>query len=117
MLLGVSRKHCAVAWRAAIQFNGMLFAKIDLFLSVAAIMHRFFKKLAKLFSELWQIDPVLRPLRSGDARLHVRQIQIDINAVIDFAFSRYAEHVLGAKIIFESKALLFAASGSSQIIR
>ena len=94
----------------------MLFAKIDLFLSVAAVLHRFFKEFAKLSAELWQINPVLRPLRSGDARLHVRQIQIDINAVINFAFSRHAKHVLGAKIIFESKAYLFTASRSPQII-
>src|SRR5262249_54699177 len=108
MLLCISRKHCAVARSAAIQFDGMLFAKVDLFLSVAAVMHRFFEEFAKLFSKLRQINPVLRPLWSGNAWLHVRQIQIEINAVIDFTLPRDAEHVLGSKIIFERKAHLVA---------
>src|SRR6266699_492615 len=90
----------------------LLFSKIDLFLSVAAVAHRCFKEFTKLSPELRQIDPILRALRSGDAWLHVRQIQIDIDAVINFAFSRHAKHLLRTKVIFESKALLFAASRS-----
>jgi len=31
----------------------MFFAKIDLFFSVAAVVHRFFKEFAKLSPELW----------------------------------------------------------------
>ena len=94
----------------------MFFAKIDILFSVSALPHRFFEQLAKSFSKLGQIDPVLRPFRSGDTRLHVREIQIDIDAVIDFAPERHAEHFLGSKIIFERQALFLAAASSPQVI-
>src|SRR5262245_46696413 len=56
ILFGIGRNHPAVAWRAAIQLDYMLFAKIDLFFSVATGVHRFFKEFAKLSPELWQIN-------------------------------------------------------------
>ena len=94
----------------------MLFAKIGILFAVPAITNRLFEQLAKRFFKIRQINPVLWPFGSGDARLHLRQIQIDIDAVIDFAPERHAEHFLRPKIIFERKALFFAASGRPQVI-
>src|SRR5439155_13483380 len=111
----VSRRHFAVARGATIQFDYVLFAEIDILLTVPAIAHRFFEQLAKGLFKIRQIDPVLRSLWSSDARLHLGQIQIDIDGVVDFAPQRHAEHFLGTKIIFERKALLFAASGGPQV--
>src|SRR5437762_11655472 len=112
IFLFVSRKHFAIARGAAIQLHNMLLPKIDILLSIAAIPHRFFKQLTKCLPKLRQIDPVLWPLGTGNAWLHFRQIQIDIDAVIDFAFPRHAKYFLFPKIIFECKALHVAASGS-----
>ena len=110
VFLCVSRRHAAIARGAAVQFHEMFFAKIDTLFSISPVAHWFFQQFAKCFPKLGQVDPVLRPFRSGDARLHLRQIQIDIDAVIDLASERHAEHFLRAKIILEHKALLFAAS-------
>ena len=94
----------------------MFFAKIDILFSISPIADRFLEQVAKSFSKLRQVDPVLRPFRSGDARLNVRQIQIDIDAVIDLAPERHAEHFLRSKIIFERKALFFAPSRGTQVV-
>ena len=116
VFLFIGRKHFLVARRAAVQFDQMLFAKIDILFAVPAITNRLFEQFSKRFFKIRQIDPVLRPFGSGDARLHLRQIQIDIDAVIDFTPERHAEHFLRPKIIFERKALFFAASGRPQVI-
>ena len=86
------------------------------FFSVAAILDRFLQKRPKRFAERGQIDPILRALRSGHARLHIGQIELEIDAVIDLAFARHAEHFLRAKIIFERGALFVGAAGRAQII-
>src|SRR4029077_9372768 len=100
----------------AVQLDEMFFAKIEILFAVTAIRDRFLKQLAKCFPELRQIDPVLRPFWSGNARLYVCQINIEIHAVVDFAFARYPEHFLRAKIIFEGAALLVASSCGPEII-
>src|ERR1700704_2868200 len=94
----------------------MLFAKIDILFPIAAVPHRFFEQLAKSFPKLRQIDPVLWPFRSGDAWLDTREIQIDIDAVVDVALPRDPKHFLRAKIILERKALLFGTSRGPQVI-
>ena len=48
----VSRRHFAVARRATIQFHYVLFAEIDILLTVPAIAHRFFEQLAKGFFKI-----------------------------------------------------------------
>ena len=94
----------------------MFFTEIDILFSISPITYRFFKQFAKCFAELRQIDPVLRSFRSRDARLHLRQIQIDIDTVINLAPERHAEHFLRAKIIFERKALFVATPRGSQVV-
>ena len=52
----------------------------------------------------------------GEKWLDVREIQIDIDAVVDFALPRDPKHLLRAKIILKRKALLFGASRGLQVI-
>src|ERR1700730_17592054 len=94
----------------------MLLPKIDILFPVPAITDRFFEQLAKRFSKVRQIDSVLRPFGSGDAWLYLGEIQIDIDAVIDFAFERHAEHFLRPEIIFKRNALFVAASRGLQVV-
>ena len=91
-------------------------SQIAVSFSVTAIGQRFLQKRTKRLAELGKIDPILRPLRTGHARLHVAEIQFEIDAVIDLAFARHAEHFLRAEIIFERGALLVGAAGRAQII-
>ena len=76
----------------------------------------FCKQRSKCVAELRQIDAILRTLRAGDARLHIAEIEFEIDAVIDLALARHAEHFLRAEIIFERGALLVGAAGRAQII-
>src|SRR6184192_55961 len=94
----------------------MFFTKINVLFPVATILDGFLEQCAKCFSQFRQVDPILRPLWASDAWVHIRQVKVHIYAVIDFALARHAEHVLRAKIIFESAALLIAASRGPQII-
>src|SRR5207237_7973839 len=87
----------------------MLCSKIDIFHSVSALLDRFLQKRSKGLAERGKIDPVLRPFRSRHSRLHVSEIQLEIDAVIDLAFARHAEHFLDTEIIFERGALLLGA--------
>ncbi len=116
LLFFVARSHLAVAWRRPIQLHEMFRAKIDIFFSVAAVRDRFLQKRAKRFAKFRKIDPILRSFRPSHARLHIAEIQFEIDAVIDFAFARHPEHFLRAKIIFKRRALLIGAPGRSQII-
>ena len=93
----------------------MLCAKIDIFHSVSAILDRFLQKRSKGLAQRRKVDPVLWTLRAGDTRLHVREIQFKIDAVIDLAFAWYAKHFLRAKIIFERGALPVASTCRAQI--
>jgi len=95
----------------------MLFAKIDLFLSVGRRRAPVFQEVRETFSRALanQSGPeaLFGPATLGCTSARSKSIS---NAVINFAFSRHAKHVLGAEIIFETKAYLLAASRSPQII-
>ena len=93
----------------------MLCSKIDIFHSVSALLDRFLQKRSKGLAERGKIDPVLRPFRSRHSRLHVSEIQLEIDAVIDLALARHAEHFLDTEIIFERGALFVGAAGRAQI--
>src|SRR5204863_9689749 len=94
----------------------MLHRRIDIFLSIPAVLHRFLQERAKSLAELGEIYSILRPLRSGYPWLDLAEVQFQIDAVIDFALARHAKHFLGAKIIFERGALLVASAGGAQIV-
>src|SRR5947207_14985280 len=93
----------------------MLCSEIDIFHSVSALLDRFLQKRSKGLAERGEIDPVLGPFRSRHSWLHVSEIQLEIDTVIDLAFVRHAEHFLDTEIIFERGALLFGAPGGTQI--
>src|SRR2546430_17603363 len=93
----------------------MFCPKIDIFHSVAAVLDRFLQKRSKGLAQRWKIDSVLWTLRPGNAWLHVSEIDVEIDAVIDLAFARHAEHFLCAKIIFERGALLIGPTGRTQV--
>src|SRR6266550_3834256 len=94
----------------------MLRGEIDIFLSVTAVLYRFLQERAESLTELGEIDSVLWSLRPGYTGLDLAKIQFQIDAVIDFASPRHAEHFLRAKIIFECGALLVASTSGAQII-
>ena len=48
--------------------------------------------------------------------MHIVEVQLEIDAVIDLALARHAEHFLGAEIRFEGVALLAGATGRAQVI-
>ncbi len=84
--------------------------------AVAALVRRLFQQFSKGSAEFRKVNPVLWPFGTGDAGLHIRQIQVDVDAVIDLAFTRHSEHVLGAEIIFERQTEFFTASGGAQVL-
>ena len=94
----------------------MFHRTIDIFFSVTAVLYRFLQERAKSLAELGEIDSILRSLGPGYPWLDLAKIQFQIDAVIDFALARHAEHFLGAKIIFECGALLVASTSGAQII-
>ena len=94
----------------------MFRAEIAIFNPIAAVLHRFLQERAKSFAEFGEIDSILRPFRPGYAWLDLAEIQFQIDAVIDFALARHAEHFLRAKIIFESGAMFVGATGRTKII-
>src|SRR5437764_15282038 len=94
----------------------MLHRWIDIFFSITAVLQRLLQKRAKSLAELGEIDSILRPLRPRYPRLDLAEIQVQINAVIDFPLARHAKHMLRAKVIFERGTLLVTSAGSSQII-
>src|SRR5205814_4445756 len=81
----------------------MFHRTIDIFFSVTAVLYRFLQERAESLTELGEIDSVLWSLRPGYTGLDLAKIQFQIDAVIDFAPARHAEHFLGAKIIFRSE--------------
>src|SRR5438270_4805010 len=93
----------------------MLCAKINIFHSVSAILDRFLQKRSKGLAQRRKVDSVLWTLRPGDTWLHVREIQFEIDTIIDLALAWYAKHFLRAKIIFERGALLVASTCRAQI--
>ena len=94
----------------------MLLAEVGAGFAVAAVLHRFLEQRAKGAAELRQVDPILRPLRPRDAGLHIAQVQIEVDAVINLALARHAEHFLRAEIRFKRTALLVRATGRAQVI-
>src|SRR5256885_2881284 len=52
----IGRKHFFVAMRAAVQFDQMLFAMIDILFAVPAITNRLFEQISKRFCKILQID-------------------------------------------------------------
>src|SRR6476620_5873990 len=94
----------------------MFRAEIDIFYPVTAVRDRFLQERAESLTELGEIDPVLWPLRPGYTGLDLAKIQFQIDAVIDFALARHAEHFLGAKIIFKRGALCIASTSGAQIV-
>src|SRR5207302_10003849 len=90
--------------------------EVDIFFSVTAVLQRFLQERAESLAKFRQIDSVLWSLRPGYAWLDLAKIQFQIDAVVDFALARHAEHPLRAKIIFERGALLIGATGGAQII-
>src|SRR5207302_8688466 len=95
----------------------MLQRWIDIFFSVTAVLNWFLQERAKSLGELRQVDSILRALRSGYAWLDLAKVQFQIDAIIDFALARHAEHLLRAKVIFECGTLFLAATSSAQILR
>ncbi len=95
--------------------KGVQHAKIDIFHSVAAVLDRFLQERSKGFAQRWKIDPVLWALRARHGGLHVSEIDLEIDAVIDLAFARHPKHFLGAKIILERCALFVTPAGGAQI--
>src|SRR5881394_573897 len=94
----------------------MLRGEIDIFLSVTAVLYRFLQERAKSLTELGEIDSILWSLGPGYPWLDLAKIQFQIDAVIDFALARHAEHFLGAKIVFEGCALIVTTTGGAQIV-
>src|SRR5438067_2871267 len=103
-------------WRA-VEIHEMEFAKIAIALAVTAVRQRLLQKRTKHRAKLRKIDAILGTLRARHARLHVSEIQVEIDAVIDFALPRHSEHFLGPEIIFERRALLVGPSRRAQIIQ
>src|SRR5256885_6961810 len=93
----------------------MLSSELGIGLPETAVLYRFLQQGTKSFAERGKIDSVLRTFWSGHGRLNLREVQFEIDRVVDFSFARHAEHFLGAKIILERRALFFRASGRAQI--
>src|SRR5436189_6470193 len=94
----------------------MFRGEIKIFFSVTAVLYRFLQERAKSLAELGEIDSILWSLGPGYPWLDLAKIQFQIDAVIDFALARHAEHFFGAKIILECGALLVASAGGAEIV-
>src|SRR5207237_9245647 len=94
----------------------MLHRRIDIFLSIPAVLHRFLQERAKSLAELGEIYSILRPLRSSYPWLDLAEVQFQIDSVIDFALTRHAKRFLGAEVVFDRGALLITATSWAQII-
>src|SRR5438067_13226910 len=94
----------------------MFRGEIKIFFSVTAVLYRFLQERAKSLAELGEIDSILRSLGPRYPWLDLAKIQFQIDAVIDFPLARHAKHFLGAKVVFESGALLISATSGAQII-
>ena len=85
-------------------------------LVVSAFSHRLLEEGAENRLEVGQIDPVLRALRPGHARLHGSQIEFEIRAVVNVARPRHAEHLLRPEVRLERVALRVGPSGAAEIV-
>src|SRR2546423_3951869 len=85
-------------------------------LAVAAVRQWLLEERAKDAAQLRKIHAVLRTFWTCDTRLHIGEIQFQIDAVIDFALAGHTEHFLGAEIILERGALLLGPTSRAQII-
>ena len=64
--------------------------------------------------ELGKVDAVLGTLRSGDARYHRREVEIEFDTVIDLTLAGHAKHSLSLEVVFESSALGLGASRGTE---
>ena len=62
-----------------------------------------------------QLDTILRPFRTGDARLHRAQLQLEHLRVIDLSLARNAEQSLGLVVAADRVDLLFGSTGQPQV--
>ena len=83
-------------------------------LTVAALGDRLGEKLLEERLELGEVDAVLWTLRTGHARDDGREIELEVDAVVDLALAGHAEHSLGLEVVTEGLALCLGASCGSE---
>jgi len=61
------------------------------------------------------LDPVLRPLRSGHAGLNLPEVELELLAVVELTLLRHAEEPLGLEVVAERVGLLAGAAGHGEV--
>ena len=116
LILEIGRNHFLCLGRRAVEMNQMTLLEIRRGLSVAPFRQWLEQQRAKCASELAQVDSILGPFRAGHAGLDVAKVEFEVDAVIDLALARHAEHFLRAEVSLEGAALLIGATGRAQVI-
>ncbi len=83
--------------------------------AIAAFRDRPGEDLPEGLLEIVQVDPVLRPLRPGHARLDIGEVEFEIDGVIDLPLARHPEHPLRLEVVFKRGALFFGAPRGGEI--
>src|SRR5580700_4419426 len=85
-------------------------------LAIATLLSRLAEELMKTRAEMIQIDPILRPFRTGYAGLYGAQVQLEVDTVVNLSFLRHPEQLLGPKILFEPIHHFLGTPGESKVI-
>ena len=83
-------------------------------LAVAALGNRLGEEFLEERLELGKVDTVLGTLGAGHARDDGREIELEVDAVVDLALAGHAEHSLGLEVVTEGLALCLGASCGSE---
>ena len=85
-------------------------------LAVSALGDGLRQEVAEAPLELGQRDPVLRPLRARDARLHAREVERELLGVVAVALAGHAEQPLRREVVPEGVDVLLAAPRREQVL-